>query len=200
MTDLTGAVRARMPRVSFTALNTGETYYFPYVPETFAEEVNVRWSKQDILGMSHQNDQYSYTENHMFQSLNFFFVGKTVKEVDLIHEGRRFLLSLCYPAGGAGTVRQGGPSRILFVWPQVVTMTCKLETLKIIHEKFNVSGRTVQFRADIKVSEIRDQRLTSQDVREQGTQRSGDISNQQADLPTFQQNSLELRDLPDNLA
>jgi hypothetical protein len=195
--SLVGDAAARMPRVSFTALNTGETYYMPYVPNTFSEKVSASYSKQTIVGMSHQNYQYSHTENHTFDNLNFYFRANTVNELNLIHEGRKFLLSLCYSSAGASSVSQNRPTKILFIWPTVVTMTCIVESVSITHEKFNVNGKTVQFRATIKVTEQRNVRLTSEQVRQQGTNRSADISGQLKDLPTFLENSLELRDLPE---
>ncbi|HKZ40000.1 MAG TPA: hypothetical protein VJ044_03510, partial [Candidatus Hodarchaeales archaeon] len=84
--NFAGEAGARSPRVSFTALRTGETYYMPFVPEQFGEEVKASYSKLTVSGMSHQVFQYSHTENHGFEKLDFFFRGETVKEVDQIHE------------------------------------------------------------------------------------------------------------------
>lgn len=194
-----GEAGARPPRVSFTALRTGETFYMPFVPEKFKEGVKANYSDQTILGMSHKNRQYSHTDNHTFEKMVFFFRGETTAQVDLIHEGRKFLLSLCYASAGAGSVRDGGPTRVLFIWPQVVTMTCVIDSVGISHEKFNREGRTSQFRAEIIFGEIRDRRLTAEEVRESGTLRSPDISSQLRDLPAELEGSLELRDLPPEL-
>lgn len=196
--SFSGDAGARPPQISFTALRTGETYYMPYVPETFSEKVEAKYSSQTILGMSHENDQFSNTTNHSFEKLSFYFKGEREEDVTRIHEGRKFLLSLCYPSAGAGSVRDGGPSRVLFIWPFMVTMTCKVESVMISHEKFNRLGLTTQFRAEIELSEIRDQRLTAEEVRENGTLRASDIGSQFRDLPTFVDNSLELRDLPED--
>ena len=167
-----GYAASRPPRLSITALKTGETIFFPFTPESFKETVKANYGKQTILGMSHQNLQYSHTDNHVLDPMSFYFRGESVEEVDLIHDGRRFLLSLLYPPVGAGSVREGAPTRVLFIWPQVVSMTCVIESISITHTKFNTEGRTVAFRAEFGFIEIRDTRLTSEDVREQGTLRS----------------------------
>lgn len=168
-----GNAGARPPRLSITNLRSGETYYFPFTPETFKETVKANWAKQTILGMSHNNLQYSNTDNHQIDSLNFFFRGDSPEEIELIHEGRKFLLSLLYPSVGANSVREGGPPQVLFVWPQMISMNCVIEGITISHEKFNREGLTTTFRAEFGLTEIRDTRLTSEDVRAQGTLRSG---------------------------
>jgi len=166
-----GDAAARPPRVSFTALRTGETIEFPFTPETLEESVAVNYAQQTVVGLSHQIDQYGSTGNHTFSGLDLWFRGTTENEVERIHDARRFLLAHTLPSGGAQSVRDGGPSRILFFWPQLVSMTCKLTNLRIRHQQFNVQGRTTIFRASVDISEIRDYRLTSEEVRIFGTQR-----------------------------
>lgn len=179
-----GNAGARPPRLSITNLRTGETYYFPFTPETFKETIKANWNKQTILGMSHNNLQYSNTDNYEIDPMKFFFRGDSPEEVDLIHEGRKYLMSLMYASAGADSVREGGPPRVLFIWPQMVSMTCVIEVLSLSHLKFNVEGRSTMFTAELGFLEIRDSRLTSEDVREQGTQRSGAASSQLRDAPS----------------
>lgn len=167
-----GDASMRPPRVSFTNLRTGETYEMPFTPETFTERVAVNYNRQAIVGMSHETLQYSHTSNHTFPGLDFFFRATTPEEVDLIHEGRLFLFSLGYASAGADSIREGAPPRILFFWPQVVSMTCVLTNIEISHEKFNVEGRTTVFRARMDVEEARDVRLSFEEARARGTQRS----------------------------
>ncbi len=167
-----GSAGARPPRVSLTNLRTGETVEMPFTPEQFVETVAVNWARRAIVGMSHETLQYGNTGNYKLENLDFFFRGTTPEEVDLIHEGRKFLLSLAYAPEGAENLRDGAPARILFFWPQVVSMTCVLMNLRITHQKFNVEGRTTIFRARFSLEEARDVRLTAETVRAQGTQRS----------------------------
>lgn len=162
----------RPPRVSFTNIRTGETVEMPMFPETLDEQVQVNWTKQVILGMSHETLQYSHTSNHTFDGLEFVFRAESPADLDAITDGRKFLLSLTVPPADAQGVREGAPPRVLFFWPQLVSMTCVVANVRITHEQFNKQGASVRFRAKLTLEEIRDVRLTMDDVREQGTQRS----------------------------
>ena len=174
--SLAGDAAARPPRVSLTNLQSGETAAMPFTPTELVEEFTVKWVRQAVLGMSHETLQYTGTSNYRLPGLEFFFRGTTEREVDAIHHGRLFLMSLGYaPEGG------GAPPRILFFWPQVVSMTCVLTELRITHSKFNVQGRTTIFKARFSLEEARNVRLTSETVRTQGTQRSGDAAEESGD-------------------
>lgn len=163
---------ARMPRIIIANLETGEGYEMPFVPETLEEQVDVVRSTLEILGLPHNRRQYTGTTSHQIPGLEFFFRGTTPEEVRNIHEGRKFLLSLTAPRAAADTVRTGAPPRFLFVWPQLFRMTCELDSLRIRHEKFNTEGLTTIFRATIGFQEVRDVRLTSEEIRETGTLRT----------------------------
>lgn len=172
-----GDAGARMPRVTFANISTGESIELPFVPAELNEEISVEYARQKVVGMSHSILQYSGTENHKFSGLEFAFVGTPVDEIiptrqDISLDQRKFLMSLCYPSIAAQGVRTGGPPRVLFIWPQLVSMTCKLANLKIKHSKFDTRGRPMVFTATMDLEEIRDVRLTSEDVRFSGTQRS----------------------------
>lgn len=168
-----GDLTARPPRLSFTNLRSGETVEMPFMPETLEEEIAVNYAMQSIVGMSHQAHQYAYTGNYGIKGLELFFRATTEAEAELIHDGRKFLFALTLSPRGVETVRDGAPPRILFFWPQLISMTCVLRNLRIRHEKFNRMGLSTVFRATVDLEEIRDVRLTSEDVRQLGTQRSG---------------------------
>lgn len=170
--SLTNTAAERPPRVSLTNLDTGETVDMPMMPETLEENVAVNWAEQVILGMSHEVLQYSHTSSHTFDNLEFPFRAITPADLRSITDGRKFLLSLTKARADAQGMRQGSPPRILFFWPQLVSMTCVLANIRITHEKFNKEGASVRFRAKLTIKEIRDVRLTQEDERQQGTQRS----------------------------
>lgn len=173
--SFTGDATARPSRVMFTNLRTGETVDMPFTPTQFTESLTAEYGRKKPLGMSHSTLQYSGTTNHMFRGMDFFFRGTTPEEVDAIHDGRKFLMSLMYPSESADSVREGAPPRVLFIWPLVVSMTCVIGQLAITHVKFNRFGLTTVFRAVMSFEEKRDIRLTSEEVRIRGTQRSADL-------------------------
>lgn len=181
--SLTGDARARPPRVSLTNLRSGETVEMPFTPEELVETITVNWAKKAVLGMSHEILQYGHTSNYSLDGLDFFHRATTEDEAKAIHEGRKFLLSLAYAPEGANGLRDGSPPRILFFWPKLVSLTCVLSNIRITHTKFNVEGLTTVFRARFTIEEARNVRLTMEEVRAVGTQRSADGSSEATDAP-----------------
>lgn len=175
-----GDAGARMPRVIIASIRTGEFVEMPFVPSELNEEIAVEYARQKVVGMSHEILQYVGTTNHKFSGLQFDFVGTptgttaTVDRQATALDTRLFLMSLCYPSVNAQSIRTGGPSRVLFAWPNLISMTCVLSNLKIVHKKFDVNGRPTLFGATLDLEEIRDVRLTSEAVRSSGTLRSSD--------------------------
>jgi hypothetical protein len=176
--SFSGDAGAKPPRVFFVNLRTGEGQEMPFMPTEFTEEIVVNYGRQVVAGMSHETLQFSNTSNYKISGLEFFFLGvprsgsedpNNLSQQDIIHDKRNFLMSLTLSSESAETVRDGGPPRILFVWPKMVSMTCVIGSLKITHEKFSKDGRSSIFRAVVDLEEVRDFRLTSENVRVQGT-------------------------------
>lgn len=173
MTSFARDAQARPPRVSFANLSTGESIEMPFVPEEVTETIAVKWANKEVLGQSHEPKQYQGTGSYQLPGLTFFFRGTSPEEVDAIHDGRRFLMSCCVPSGFASTVRTGGAARLLMVWPEFISMTFVIDSISNRHIKFNRAGKPVVWYCTLNLSEIRDVRLTSEEVRERGTFRSG---------------------------
>lgn len=165
---------ARTPaRMSIANVSSGDSIEAQFNPTEFEEALEVNWARQTIPGLSHQPLQYVNTGNKKFTlELNFEALDPTT-DLAQIHRDRRFLESLCYARRGAGDVLSGGPPRALFVWPNVVSLTCVITSLSFKHSRFNLDGTPVQFTAKLGLEEIRDMRLFSEDVLANGTQRSG---------------------------
>lgn len=169
--SLSGDLTSRPPRLTFTNMGSGETVEMPFIPDRLTERVLVGYARKKIVGMSHTVLQYGNTENYSIPNLDLFFRGVTQEEANALNEGRKFLLSLAYAREGARAVRDGGPPRILFIWPQLISMTFKMSSIEIEHRKFNKNGASVEFNARVGLEEVRDVRLTSEDVRTLGTVR-----------------------------
>jgi hypothetical protein len=190
------AVR-RPARMYITNISSGETVHAQFNPTEFQEALEVNWARQTVPGLSHQPLQFVHTSNSKF-TIDLYFnaqdgtsesgtsqatgpdfvtklapIGGLAQRLNQIHDTRRFLQSLCYPRRGAATVFAGGPPRVLFVWPQVVSLQCILTGLSFRYTRFNIDGTPVEFTASVSLEEIRDVRLLSEEVRQNGTQRSG---------------------------
>lgn len=158
-----------MPGISIGNLQTGETKQLAVVPTELTEQVAAEYVRHNVLGLPHRKLHYVGTENHTFENLVFFYVSETVEERRRMDDERRFLLSLLYPRESVDGVARGGPPRLLFLWPGLVSMTCILANVSITHEKFNLIGEPVNSRVTLSFEEIRTTRLTSDDVRQRGT-------------------------------
>ncbi len=166
-------VSERPARMSIANVATGESVEAQFNPSEFEEALEVNWTRQTVPGLSHQPLQFVNTGNVKFTLELNFEVQDPSTDLDTIHQGRRFLQSLCYPRRGAEDVVGGGPPRGLFVWPNVISLTCVVTALSFKYGRFNLEGTPVQFTAKVTLEEIRDVRLLSEDVLADGSQRSG---------------------------
>jgi Contractile injection system tube protein len=168
--EVAGQTPARM---SIANVSSGESVEAQFNPTEFEEALEVNWARQTVPGLSHQPLQFVNTGNAKFTLELNFEVQDPTTDLEQIHRARRFLQSLCYPRRGAGDVIGGGPPRVLFIWPNVASLTCVINTLSFKYGRFNLDGTPVQFTAKVTLEEIRDVRLVSEDVLASGSQRSG---------------------------
>ncbi len=157
-------------RMSLVDLHTGESMEMQFNPEELPEEVSVNWTRLTVPGMSHQQIQFVNTNNHTF-SLELYYRATSEEEALRNKQAKHFLLSLCYPSESAGDVATGGPPRVLFVWPSSVSMVVVVTKVRIQNKRFSQKGLVLSFSASLEVEEVRDGRLTSEQVRAYGTQR-----------------------------
>jgi len=167
-------VAARRPtRMSIANVVTGASIEAQFNPTDFDEMLEVNWARQTVPGLSHQPLQFVNTGNAKFTLELQFEAQDPTTSIEQIHLARRFLQSLCYPRRGAEDVLTGGPPRALFVWPNVISLTCVVTGLSFRYSRFNLDGTPVQFAAKVTLEEVRDVRLHSEDVLADGTRRSG---------------------------
>ena len=175
---------ARKPRrVSITNTSTGEGWFAMFNPTRFDEQVEVNWNRSRVLGLSHEPLQYGNTGNWKFD-LDLYMRGtqtpiinpftevdikdKAPKGLNDIMAIRKFLMSLAYPVSGT-TVGDGGPPRVLVVWPNIMSITTVVTSVKISNQRFNLEGYPVEYVASVSFEEIRDTRISSSDIRRLGT-------------------------------
>jgi hypothetical protein len=159
--------------MSIANVSSGESIEVPANPTELEELLESNWVRQPVPGLSHQPLQYVHTGNVRFSMELHFDAVAPGTGLDQVLHARRFVQSLCYPRRGVAEVLGGGPPRVLFVWPRLVSLTCVITALTFRYQRFNLDGLPVQFTARITLEEIRDVRLASEDVLISGTQRSG---------------------------
>lgn len=159
-------------KMSIVNLVTSEQMDAQFNPTEFEETVGAQFARLNVQGLSHQVTQFSYTENVKITFTLFFIsVDGGPFTQKAIERSRRFLMSLCYPRKTAGTVRSGGAPRALFVWPNLVSLTCFVTNVKFSYRRFNFRGKLVDYSAQIALEEVRDALITSEEVFQVGTER-----------------------------
>jgi len=157
-------------------LKTGEAIGFLLNPTQFSEQVRVNYNRLQIPGLSHQVLQFVSTGNATLPVefyMNRFFAGQIQAEDADILDFKRFLQAFTVPSSGAEDVVGGGPPRALFIWPGLVSLTCVLTSLEFKYEQFDTFADVLVYRARTTFEEIRDVRITSEEIRELGSERGG---------------------------
>lgn len=167
-----GSLAQKPERMYFQDLRTLEILTAQYNPTELEEALGVEWARLSPPGFSHKHLQYVGTENLTYTFDLIFDAAVEGTSLTDILRARRFLMSLCYARRGAQNVREGQAPRFLFVWPTLVSLTAVISgALTFKHETFNVRGTPTRFSVKMKLEEIRDVRLYSEDVRDEGTER-----------------------------
>jgi hypothetical protein len=93
-------VSQRPARMSIANVSTGDSVEAQFNPNELEEALEVNWTRQTVPGLSHQPLQFVNTGNVKFTMELNFEVQDPSTDLDTIHQGRRFLQSLCHPPPG----------------------------------------------------------------------------------------------------
>ena len=149
-------------------LTTGEEMEALANPSQFSESVAVNYSDSAVPGLSHPVTQYQSTGARTLSGIELYlsrFNHDEIGSVSMVEEWKRFLRSLTVPPQGAKGVAATRPARCLFVWPNVLTMTCVVTALEFRYQHFGTSGQDRVTMAVVSLREIRDERVTAEDYR-----------------------------------
>lgn len=174
-----------------------QTLTVQFNPTQFQEVVQANYTELAPIGGTGKTLHFSGNENHKF-SMELFFhanhnqpgsrnpvfdsnlipdegftnvrdVVSTIRDRSYqILDARNFLLSLVYPSR-SDEIIQSAPSRVLLVWPEMVSMTVVVRRINITHELFTLHGSSRQYRANMEFEEVRDVRILQEDVLFNGT-------------------------------
>ncbi len=154
-------------------LVTAKSLEVQYNPAELEEALGVNYVRQTVPGLSHQILQYAYTENLVLtHDLAFDALTRPDQyDSDDCDNARRFLHGLCYPRQGEA-IRDTSPARSLFLWPNLYALTAVITKLKIKFTRFDRALKPTAFTASVTFEEIRDFRITADEVLADGTQRA----------------------------
>ena len=161
-------------------------------PEKLKETIGVDWQRFQIPGLTYQPQQYANTNNVQYRFDLFFTADVTVAVRDVSGSG-----SGTPPTNAASSVLArnlaardqlhawavlrkndllggiGDTQRLLFSWPNFISMTCNIISAEFEYEQFNVDGLPVSFKCSVLLEEVRDVAIYAEDILAQGTIRSG---------------------------
>jgi len=161
-------------------------------PEKLKETIGVDWQRFAIPGLTYQPQQYANTNNVQYRFELFFTAAKgsvvrdisgsgagtapsysASKVLDDILAARRQLHAWAVLRKNDQLGGIGDTQRLLFDWPNFISMTCNIVSAEFEYEQFNLNGQPIAFKCDVLLEEVRDVAIYAEDILAQGTIRSG---------------------------
>lgn len=159
------------PKCTLANLANIETFECQFNPTQLVERVGVNWNRLDVPGLSHQVLQYKSTSNRQLPSVEFYldrFAARAAGDQDDLLDFRRFLLAFTVPTRNAAGVASAAPPRMQFIWPGVLGMTCVVTGIEFTYTQFASDASVSVYTARVELEEIRDVRVTSEQLRKDG--------------------------------
>ncbi len=164
------------PKASLFNLSSGETKDFFFNPTTLEQNMGeVNYDRIGYPGLSHQ--RLAYQGNTNPQVPIEVFVDKISldaangTDVD-VEDFKNYLQALTLPVEGDGFTTGSAPPRVIFAWPNVTNFTAVLRNLSFQNRTFSQeTGQVLIYTATFTLEEVRDQRLSSEEVRQHGFNR-----------------------------
>lgn len=173
----TDAATRRPLRMELTNVETGDSITAQFNPDQVEEELGTAYNDLAIQGHSHKPKQFEQSDN-LSLSFDLGFDALSTRAIATnsslaVNDGpayaRRFLQHLVVPRRAGVPVVGGGPPRVLFYWPEMWSITCKVTKLKFVHKRFSIFGKSTIFSCKVSLDEARTTRLWSEDVLVGGT-------------------------------
>lgn len=141
-------------------------------PSEFSETLGANYARQTVVGLSHQVLQFVHTENLRFDIELYFQSadgGEFQQQSNLA--ARKFIHAAVHP-WRADSIRRGGAPRMLFIWPNLISLQCVVTSAKFSYIRFNRTLSPVVLTVKLTLEEIRDAHVTMEDILAQGTFRT----------------------------
>lgn len=166
---------ARVERMSLSRLDDpSRELVAMFNPTTLEESVAASYARLSPPGLPHRILQYTGTDN-LSITMRIWMHADSAETLDQVAGGRAFLHSLAYPREVDPRFPAPAPPGVLFLWPGVFALTCRLISLSGEMQSFTESGRLIRYEATITLEEDRDSRLSADDLHFNGTIRAGAV-------------------------
>lgn len=164
---------AKPASVTLVNMVTTDSIEVQFNPEQLEEQLGANYAKLTVPGLSHQRSHFVHTEENAYSFDLFNHALGSGKEMGPdflkgIREDRRFLMALVHPWRAEGIDRGGAP-KVLFIWPQLVSLPCKVLKLGFKYTLFNKQGAPVAWTCKVSLEVHRDSFVSMEDVLNDGT-------------------------------
>lgn len=161
-------------RVALVNLVTGDSRFVQYNPEQLESNFGVTYADLQVPGLSHKRRHFINSENAGFNfDLQYRAIGTNQDQVTAIQTDKKWFQSLTKPHRAANfLIGRGGAPRVLFIWPEYISLVCTIESLKIVDTQFRSTGMPVAFTMSVAMKEVGDVFVSMEDVLNSGLQRT----------------------------
>lgn len=158
------AFNAKPQRCVLVNLATFEQKQAQFNPRALTRSLKANYARLTVPGLSHQPLHYVNTGNTQLPSVEFVMDRAMDPSFD-VADFLGFLRSLLLPPEPAGGVPQLAPPRVLFVWPNVLSIEAVGIDLTEQYDLFYADAGVRSAIGTITFEQILDFRITGDDVR-----------------------------------
>ena len=134
-------------------------------PNELTETFGAEWTRIKVQGLSHQVKQFGNSKDRTFK-VSFAFVVMSFGRPALLQlkDARQKLLSWSRPRNVQSTISAGGAPRVLFLWPNFLTVQVVVDSVTWKYTRFNSAMEPVEAAVELGLEEIRDGLITADDL------------------------------------
>lgn len=156
-------------KMSLTNLVTGRVQEAQFNPPEVKVKLAAEYERLKILGHTSQPLQFTGNTNLEIDGIDLLFDRLTSQGGggDEYDRARRFLMSLTLPRASDSLLR-GAPPDVLFVWPNLYVVVCRVLEVTDGHRRMARDGRSTLAVVNVKLHSISQFRLLGEDVEESG--------------------------------
>ncbi len=164
------------PKASFFNLSSGEIKDFFFNPTTLEQNMGTaNYDRVSYPGLPHQRLAYQGNTNPTVALEIYvdkiFLDQANQRSIDVV-DFKKYLQALMLPVEGDGLTVGSAPPRVIFAWPNVVHFTAVARSLVFQNRTFSQeTAEVLIYTATLTLEEVRDVRLSSEEVRQGGMNR-----------------------------
>lgn len=138
-------------------------------PTDFTRSIAANYKEHEILGQSFKPQEWTFTNNQEI-NMSIYLEANDQETQAGLELAQNFIESFLYPPKTDNFV-VNSPSRMLIIWPNTMTLRCRLHKAIFNHLRFNRELQTISQRIDLQLREAAVRRITKRQVQLYGPRR-----------------------------